>query len=93
MRIILLGVTVLVFILIFGFVFYKNSKFKIKMSALPTFKEYKANNPELVNNGNVICIECGGAHVYIRISSVQQGKILNTHVCKTCGTNLYRSLS
>jgi len=61
-------------------------------SALPTFDEYQAMYPRLVQRGRVECLTCGGTRIFMRglYSAIGAEKI---HGCTTCGKVLYRSKS
>lgn len=56
-----------------------------------TFEGYKQLHPSHIRNGRVSCYSCGGAGVTIRRIGNGLGYILNSHVCRQCGTELYRS--
>jgi hypothetical protein len=62
-----------------------------KYNSMPTFTEYRNTHPNLVDNGRVICRECAGSQIYVRHVGNVGSKLLNFHVCRTCGTALYRS--
>jgi hypothetical protein len=81
------------FIGIAFFIVSQISKMNSKYAETPTFNEYKASNPKLVTGGEVTCFQCDGTQIYIRNAGAKSGKVLNYHVCRTCGTNLYRSES
>lgn len=53
---------------------------------IPTYEEYNQRHPHLVSEGKVVCVN----QVYIqRIGNVGT-TILNSHICRHCGTTLYR---
>jgi len=61
-------------------------------SVLPTFAEYQAKHPGLVQRGRVECEACGGTKIFVRgLYSATDSK--KTHGCTTCGKALYRSKS
>ena len=80
------------FALVF-FIFSQITKGFRKYKSTPTFAEYSSANPHLVESGKVICSTCGGNQIYVRLVGNVGVKQLNFHVCKTCGSNLYRSES
>lgn len=41
--------------------------------------------------GEILCHQCSGRNVAIREASRTVKEILNSHVCATCGAELYRS--
>jgi hypothetical protein len=53
--------------------------------------EYKTANPNCARGSNVTCHSCGAANIYLRRNGGGFGYILNSHVCRQCGTELYRS--
>lgn len=66
----------------------------LRRQSVPTFDQYQAQHPNLVNNGRVTCRQCGGGSIYLRVAGRSfSGVVTNVHVCRTCGTNLYRSTS
>jgi hypothetical protein len=52
---------------------------------------YTAANPSCVRGGNVTCRSCGASNIYLRRRGNGFLYILNSHVCRQCGTELYRS--
>lgn len=53
--------------------------------------DYKRRHPECVKNGRVRCYRCGSASIYLYRWGYGPGWITNLHLCRQCGTNLYRS--
>ena len=78
---------VLLFLGIFGYVAYKLTIFTKGRS----FDDYRQNHPENVANGRVTCYSCGGGDVFLRKAGNSLTSIMNSHVCKQCGSELYRS--
>jgi len=62
-----------------------------KVAAIPTFDEYSRANPHLVNNGRVSCVKCNGSSIFLQRVATMPTSIISHHVCRTCGTALYRS--
>ena len=62
-----------------------------KHTSLPTFDGYQAAHPELVKDGKISCFKCSGNDVAIRQIGKTPTSLLNHHICKTCGTTLFRS--
>ena len=73
---------------VIGYFIFKGLK---KHSSLPTFDDYRSAHPELVKDGKISCYKCEGSDVSIRQIGKTPTSILNHHVCKTCGTTLFRS--
>jgi len=66
----------------------------LRRQSMPTFDQYQAQYPNLVNDGHVTCRQCGGGSIYLRFAGLSfSGVVTNVHVCRACGTNLYRSIS
>ena len=61
--------------------------------ATDTFEDYRAKHPDAVHKGRVHCYQCGGGSIYLRRAGNVPGRVFNTHVCRQCGTTLYRSSS
>jgi hypothetical protein len=78
---------------IFFFIISQLIKGHNKYKSTPTFDEYRNANPNLVDSGKVTCSACGGNQIYVRLVGNIGVKQLNFHVCRTCGSNLYRSES
>jgi hypothetical protein len=90
----ILPIAALLFIgAIFFFIISHLTKGREKYKSTPTFDEYRNANPNLVNSGKVTCSVCGGNQIYVRLVGNIGVKQLNFHVCRTCGSNLYRSES
>ena len=53
--------------------------------------DYQKRHPGLVENGRVACHSCGGRSIFFRNEGKALIYRLNSHVCRTCGTELYRS--
>jgi hypothetical protein len=58
-----------------------------------TFEDYKRKYPECFKHGRVTCSACGGTSIYLRKVGEGLGFIINAHVCRQCGTDLYRTPS
>jgi hypothetical protein len=62
-----------------------------KFEKISTIEDYKQRNPDCVKNRRVSCNSCGGNSVYLRVIGQRIGHVLNAHVCRQCGAELYRS--
>ena len=78
-------------ILIGGIIFFVFFMVYKRYKSIPTLSEYKTLNPNLVNHGQVTCVHCSATNIYLRAIGSIGTKIFNVHVCKTCGSELYRS--
>ena len=56
-----------------------------------TLQDYLREHPDCKVSGGVKCCHCGGRGVYLRTVGRGIGAVLNSHVCRTCGRELYRS--
>jgi hypothetical protein len=62
-----------------------------KHTSLPTFDQYRSNHPELVKDGKIACHKCSGNDIFVKTIGHTPTSLLNHHLCKTCGTTLFRS--
>lgn len=87
--------TVIPIIIAVGFVFIIANLFRGygKYKAIPTFDEYRASNSSLVCDGKVQCRNCSGTNIFLKNVGNTNNHLLNFHICKSCGTTLYRSES
>lgn len=56
-----------------------------------SFEDYAKEYPGHIQNGKVKCYKCGANAVFVRRVGNSLTAILNSHVCRHCGTELYRS--
>ncbi|MDH2916379.1 MAG: hypothetical protein PXX77_05810 [Gallionella sp.] len=77
-----------VVLVVIGFFFYRAFK---KHSSTPTFDDYRNNYPELVKDGKITCHKCSGKDIFVKTIGKTPTSLLNHHLCKTCGTTLFRS--
>ena len=75
-------------LLLIGFFFIKGLK---KHASTPTFDEYRSKNSELVKDGKIFCHKCSGTDIFVKEVGKTPVSLLNHHICKTCGTTLFRS--
>lgn len=61
------------------------------MNSLPTFDEYLAQNPNCKKGSRVCCNRCGGTNVHLWWLWGPQHEGPKKHICRTCGTDLWRS--
>lgn len=83
--------TVLLIVIITIAVFLIIVKTIRNYQTIPTFDQYKTAHPGLVVKGKVTCVHCGGNQLYLKQAGNLGTRILNLHICRTCGTSLYRS--
>lgn len=62
-----------------------------KLKSVPSFAEYRENNPEAFKEGKVQCNQCSGWDIFLKEVGRAGSSIINFHVCKSCGSTLYRS--
>jgi hypothetical protein len=74
----------IVFIVI-GFFIFRGLK---KHYSIPTFDDYCNAHSELVKDGKITCYKCSGNDIFVKPVG---NSLLNHHLCKTCGTTLFRS--
>lgn len=79
-------------ILIFGiaafFIFRKLNYFTKNRS----FDDFKAKHPESIKDGKVHCPNCQSDSIWLKEIGKTPRSILHSHVCRQCGTELYRSV-
>lgn len=56
-----------------------------------TFEAYIRAHPDCGRNGQVRCVHCGGRQVWLKFCANSWTHRINSHVCKNCGQELYRS--
>ena len=57
------------------------------------FDDYRREHPDSVVKGRALCSKCGDGYIFMRAVFRSITEIHNSHVCRTCGTELYRSLT
>lgn len=62
-----------------------------KHVSTPTFDDYRSCHPELVGDGKITCYKCSGNDIFVKGVGHTPTSMLNHHMCKTCGTTLFRS--
>jgi hypothetical protein len=62
-----------------------------KHFSIPTFDNYRSKYPDLVKDGKIKCHKCSGSDIFVKEVGNTPTSILNHHLCKTCGTTLFRS--
>jgi hypothetical protein len=58
-----------------------------------TFAEYKSHHPNAFQDGKVKCYNCDSDDILLRPLGSSLFSIRNSHICRQCGTELYRSKS
>ena len=55
--------------------------------------EYRQEHPDSFRNNRVLCYVCNSESIYIQRAHIENPRsdICNRHVCRQCGTELYRS--
>lgn len=74
-------------------IFSSRKKASLELESTQTFAEYVATYPHTRAKNKVACFECDGTNIYLQKIGYHDGKIINYHICKTCGTKLYKSVS
>lgn len=73
--------------LIVSFLLFRRYK---KHTSLPTFDDYRSSHSELVKDGKITCYKCSGNDIFVKTVGGTPISLLNHHMCKTCGTTLFR---
>lgn len=81
----------LFFVLGFAFIVFSGIRGVIKHKSIATFEQYNTLHPDLIRDGKVYCCKCNGKDIYIQNIGHTTSSMLNYHLCRTCGTTLYRS--
>ncbi|AOO64793.1 hypothetical protein [Sulfurospirillum halorespirans] len=56
-----------------------------------TLKEYEQRYPHLVRHGKVYCYHCNTSNIYMKQIAFTYHYLIHSHICRHCGTELYRS--
>ncbi|THB65590.1 MAG: hypothetical protein D6B27_08330 [Gammaproteobacteria bacterium] len=72
-------------------VFLFFSKVILNVSDKKTFEAYRKRHPELVKDGRVKCIKCGGTSIWMRQVASSPFGAKYAHTCRNCGNKLYYS--
>jgi hypothetical protein len=56
-----------------------------------TYADYIKKYPQCNTNGRVSCSQCGSKDIFLRKIGNTMSNYWNSHVCKQCGAELYRS--
>jgi len=82
----------LLVLIVVGYGVYRYAKWQNDITG-KDFEAYKTNHPDLVKNGKVICLDCGGSSIYLirerKPSFLLSGIMI--HTCRNCGRKLYLS--
>lgn len=81
-----------IFAIIVSVFLYQARRFKTFTTGR-SFEDYKREHAANVSAGRVTCFQCGGNSLYLRNRGRGFGRVLNSHVCRQCGTELYRSFT
>jgi len=74
-----------------GFLFF--SMAILRVSDDDTFDAYKIRHPDLVKDGRVKCVKCGGTSIWMKTVASSPFGVKYAHTCRNCGSQLYRSRS
>lgn len=86
----------MIVIMIAGFIFV-GLKVADGLSKISTFtdgksyEDYKEEHPDFVRKGKIFCYHCDTHDIYLNKAGHTPSSQLNSHVCRNCGTELYRS--
>lgn len=67
----------------------------LKRPSIPPGKaldDYR-NHKDAVINGRIHCINCGSNNIWMKELKTTMSYSYNSHICKECGTELYRTLT
>ena len=56
-----------------------------------SYEDYKIKHPTHVKDGKVYCFKCNTHDIFLKQVGNTTRMILNSHVCRNCGIELYRS--
>lgn len=71
--------------------FLSFSKTIVRVSDDDTFDAYKNRYPDLVANGRVKCVKCGGTSIWMKQVAYSPFGVKYAHTCRNCGSQLYHS--
>lgn len=83
--------SLIVIMVIGGAIIYQATSGIRKYKRIPTFQDYKDKHPDSVTPNGVKCSQCGGHQIFVQKAGHMNSTILNLHLCKQCGSTLYRS--
>lgn len=89
---IVMSPVIFIFIIILSVLLYQAHRFKTFANGR-SFEDYKREHSANVAGGRVSCFHCGSNSIYLRNAGGGFGRVLNSHVCRQCGTELYRSFT
>lgn len=75
-------------LIVIGFFIFRGF---MKHASTPTFDQFLSRNPDLVKDGKISCPKCSGKDIFVKEIGKTPTSLLNHHICKTCGTTLFRS--
>ena len=56
-----------------------------------THEDYKINYPDSIREGKVYCYNCNTHDIFMKQVGSTPKSALNSHICRNCGTELFRS--
>lgn len=79
--------------IVFGWIWYKRAKSLFTIPPEKAFDAYVKAHPDCVKDGQIRCCNCGGRQIWFRLYAADVSRQINAHVCKSCGVELYRSIT
>jgi len=84
--IILLGIAAFI-----GFMFFRLKSKINNFTNGKTYEDYKNDYPGFIKEGKAYCHKCNTHEIFVKQVGSTPQSILNSHICRNCGTELYRS--
>ncbi len=58
-----------------------------------TIDDYKSTHPDCAaEEGKILCFKCKANNIWLKEVGKTPSSLLHSHVCRQCGTELYRSV-
>lgn len=73
------------------YLFIRNLSSIKKISNGRSFEDYKEKYPDCFTDGKISCFNCGSQNIFLQKIGHTPTSVLNSHICKQCGSELYRS--
>lgn len=58
-----------------------------------SIEDYLERHPKTLRHGRVHCYRCGSGSIYLRPVGSGGRTVINAHICRQCGTKLYKSVT
>lgn len=81
-------IPLIIVMLIVLVIMFSAKKFMMKGKA---YSDYISKYPQCNKGGKTSCYNCGSDNIFLRKIGETPTGIINSHVCKNCGTALFRS--